>query len=316
MKRLLPGTGFLIVFAVLSSTGVWARADSPAWRAPLLGCAEFAAASPKQGTDPPATVAEQYRALDKEFSTTAYSYWQLTNDEERAQIVARVDKLPLKILELAQKNPKDPIALEALTHIVTMEYWLNTYTSHPGWGKESPQAKAIALMLRDHLESDQLAEACKRVHYCFRQECETFLRTVLEKSPHRDIRGLACLQLAQYLLDRVEKVDLLKDKPESARHYEAIYGKDYLEALQKQDRTKVIKEAESLYEQANEKYGDVKIPYAGTIRETAETELFEIRNLIVGKQAQEMEGMDQDGQQFKLSDYRGKVVLVYFWSEY
>jgi peroxiredoxin len=29
-----------------------------------------------------------------------------------------------------------------------------------------------------------------------------------------------------------------------------------------------------------------------------------------------MEGLDQDGRQFNLSDYRGKVVLLYFWSEY
>ena len=28
------------------------------------------------------------------------------------------------------------------------------------------------------------------------------------------------------------------------------------------------------------------------------------------------EEVDQDGQQFKLSDYRGKVVLLYFWSEF
>ncbi|MBI2808576.1 MAG: redoxin domain-containing protein [Planctomycetes bacterium] len=31
--------------------------------------------------------------------------------------------------------------------------------------------------------------------------------------------------------------------------------------------------------------------------------------------AQEIEGQDQDGKHFKLSDYRGKVVLLYFWSE-
>ena len=34
------------------------------------------------------------------------------------------------------------------------------------------------------------------------------------------------------------------------------------------------------------------------------------------REAQEIEGQDQDGKRFKLSDYRGKVVLLYFWSEY
>jgi hypothetical protein len=108
----------------------------------------------------------------------------------------------------------------------------------------------------------------------------------------------------------------LGEAPDSARRYEVLYGKDYLEALRCQDRTKVMKEAEALYEQASAKYGDVKIPYDGTVGETAQTELFEIRHLAVGKQAEEMEGVDQDGRQFKLSDYRGKVVLLYFWSEF
>ena len=77
-----------------------------------------------------------------------------------------------------------------------------------------------------------------------------------------------------------------------------------------------MNEAETLYEEAIEKYGDVKTPYEGTVGESARTELFEIRQLALGKDAPDIEGVDQDGQQFKLSDYRGKVVLLYFWSEF
>jgi len=51
-----------------------------------------------------------------------------------------------------------------------------------------------------------------------------------------------------------------------------------------------------------------------TIADRAKAELFEIRHLSVGKEAQEIEGEDQDGKRFKLSDYRGKVVLLDFWS--
>jgi hypothetical protein len=40
------------------------------------------------------------------------------------------------------------------------------------------------------------------------------------------------------------------------------------------------------------------------------------RRLSVGKVAPEIEGADQDGVRFKLSDYRGKIVLLDFWSEY
>ena len=53
-----------------------------------------------------------------------------------------------------------------------------------------------------------------------------------------------------------------------------------------------------------------------TVAEKAEPELFGLRHLSVGKVAPDIEGQDQDGVKFKLSDYRGKVVLLDFWSEY
>jgi hypothetical protein len=282
----------------------------------ILALTGPAVAAQAEGQDKPATAAKEYQALLKEFQDAAHSFWQATTIEETNKVVARVEKLPLKILELVEKNPNDPFALDALIQVVSQEYWLNAHTSHPGWGKESRQARAIALILRDHLQSDKLGEACRRVHYGFRQECETFLRTVMEKSPHREVQGVACLGLAQFLASRMEKLDLLADQPELARRYEGLYGKDYIESLRRQDRAGVIREAEALYEQAIEKYGDVKLQYEGTVSETATRELYEIRYLSVGKEAPDIEGVDQEGQQFKLSDYRGKVVLLYFWSEF
>jgi hypothetical protein len=274
------------------------------------------AAAQDAGKDKSATPAEQYQAVLKEFQGAAYAYFQATTEEERQVIVARADKATTRCFELVEKNPSAPFALDALTQVVTQEYWLNTHTSHPGWGEESRQAKAIALLLRDHLDSDKLGETCRRVRYGFRQECETFLRTVLEKNPHREVQGAACLRLAQFLADRPTKLDLLKDQPDLAKRYEGLYGEEYMNALVRQDRSKLMHEAEALYERAIEKYADVKLPYDETVGEQAKTELFDLRHLAVGKQAPEIEGEDQDAKHFKLSDYRGKVVLLYFWSEY
>jgi hypothetical protein len=60
----------------------------------------------------------------------------------------------------------------------------------------------------------------------------------------------------------------------------------------------------------------VKLSGGGTVVDKAEAELFEIRHLAVGKLAPDIEGEDQDGVRFKLSDYRGNVALIDFWSEY
>ncbi|NIP92241.1 MAG: redoxin domain-containing protein, partial [Akkermansiaceae bacterium] len=213
-------------------------------------------------------------------------------------------------------HPRKPFALEALTQVVTQEYWLDNYTSHPGWGRESRQCRAIALILQHHSRSAQLGPTCKRVGFGFRRECENFLRAVLENNPHHDVQGLACLALAQFLAGREARLALLKDQPELARRYDLLYGRDYLEELREQDRAKAMGEAQTFHELAIAKYGDVKMPFDETVGKAAKRDLFEIRQLSVGRIAPDIDGRDQDGRQFKLSDYRGKVVLLYFWSEF
>ncbi len=47
--------------------------------------------------------------------------------------------------------------------------------------------------------------------------------------------------------------------------------------------------------------------------DAAQEALFEVENLSVGRTAPEIEGVDVEGVPFKLSDYRGKVVLLDFW---
>ena len=263
----------------------------------------------------PVAPAEQYRALLKEFGEAANANWKAATDEEKKQAGARVEPLPLKLLELAEKNPKEPWTLDALTQVITQEYWLDNYSSHPGWGKDSRQARAIAILLRDHVRSDKLGETCKRVQFGFRKECETFLRTVLEKNPYKEVQGRACLSLALFLNGRLNRLDLLKDQPVVSKRYEGLYGKDYLDTLWRQDRAKAVAEVEAVFEQAADKYGDVKLPFGGTVGDNAKTELFAIRHLAVGKEAPAIEGPDQNGVRFKLSDYRGKVVLLYFWQQ-
>ena len=44
--------------------------------------------------------------------------------------------------------------------------------------------------------------------------------------------------------------------------------------------------------------------------------LFRIQHLSVGRPAPEISGRDVSGKAFKLSDYRGKVVVVDFWGHW
>src|SRR5262249_9591456 len=116
------------------------------------------------------------------------------------------------------------------------------------------------------------------------------------------------------LNNRLQRLDLCKEQPVLAKEFAGLYGKEYLAELERQDRDKAVKEIEAVLEQAAAKYGDGKLPGGDTVAGRAQAELVGIRKLSVGKEAPDIEGEDQDGKRFKLSDYRGKVVLLDFWS--
>jgi hypothetical protein len=275
----------------------------------------FVAAGQGKGSEPSATPAEQYKALLKVYQEA--SGGGAPSDEERMKLVGRVFQLryqlALQFLELAEKNPEDPIAVDALIQAV----WQVNTTPWPAElvGQDRARARAFALLQRDHLQSDKLGSVCQRISFGFCKEYETFLRTVLAMSPHKPVQAQACLGLGHFLSNRLQRLDLVKEEPALAREFAGLFGKEYLEELQRQDRTKAGKEAEALFQQAVEKYGEVKLPEGGTVGEKAKAELFEVRHLVVGKEAPDIEGQDQDGKTFKLSDYRGKVVLLDFWHQ-
>ena len=263
----------------------------------------------------PATPAEQYKKLRKEYDRASSSGVPLT-DAERLKFIGRVYKhrnaLAVKFLELAEKHPNDSIALDALMQAV----WQVNTTPWPVdlVGEDTTRTRAFERIQRDHIRSDRLGPLCQRVSYGFCKEYETFLRAVLAKNPHKSTQATACLSLGHFLNNRLQRLDLCKEQPELAKEFAGLYGKEYLAELLRQDRNRAIKEIEAVFEQAAQKYGDVKLPGGDTALERAKAELFEIRNLSVGREAPDIEGQDQDGKRFQLSDYRGKVVLLDFWS--
>jgi len=110
---------------------------------------------------------------------------------------------------------------------------------------------------------------------------EAFLRAVLEKSEDHAAQGQACYSLACIL-------------------------------TRGQDETR-RKESESLFERVAAKFGDLKWYGERSLGDKANGDLFEMRNLTVGKAAPEIVGEDENGRPIKLSDFRGKVVMLDFW---
>jgi hypothetical protein len=142
------------------------------------------------------------------------------------------------------------------------------------------------------VKPDRIAQLCQALSHSTDEVSETLVRTLLEKDARREVQGVASLALAQALKRRLEMT------PAGG------------EATAAQVRF----ESEKLLRRASDQFGDVKLAAGGTVGDKARLELDD--NLAVGKVAPEIEGQDQDGKRFRLSDYHGKVVLLDFWHRY
>ena len=96
---------------------------------------------------------------------------------------------------------------------------------------------------------------------------------------------------------------------------------EYIEYIRKADPLASEKEAERLFERAIRECGDLSwgnVSCKGhrewTIADLARSELYDLRYLAVGKVAPEITGEDIDGKPLKLSEFRGKIVVLTFWS--
>lgn len=284
----------------------------------------FALVATASSEEQPSLV-QQYRQHIQDYNVVSLEIRRSKTVEERKAVARRFDEFAKKFLDLADKHPNDPIALTAIRSAVqaivtTDSRAFNIADFHPGTlvagSSDGSSKRVVKLLLRDHLKSGKLAPICDRMRFSFRPEFEPFLVAAIKENPHRDVLGLARLALAQLQHNQLRLMDLANGRPDLAKRFGTIYGSGYIERLQQIGRDELVKRIESAYEAAV-KFDDVtNIPFKTSVAAKAKRELFELRHLSKGKLAPEIQGQDQDGREFKLTDYRGKVVLLYFWLEY
>lgn len=263
----------------------------------------------KPGTPTPA---QRYQKLEKEYQTALTelrkAYEEAKTQEDKQKVLQEKhprDKFARRFLELAEKNPKDPAAVDALVWIL----------AHGGGGNQRPEA--IQLLLRDHIQSEKMASLCPTLGRAQDEESQKLLHAVLERNKHRPAQAQACLALAQQIENNIRLARRLKDDPDLAKRYEAFRGKEAVEKLIKADPDKMSKEAEAYYERVVKDFADTTDAQGNKLGNMAKRKLDALRNpVVVGKPAPEIEGEDIDGKKFKLSDYRGKVVLLDFWGHW
>jgi thiol-disulfide isomerase/thioredoxin len=225
-----------------------------------------------------------------------------------------------RFVALAEKEPDDPASVDALFWVVDRARNVNV-----GIGRlATHHQRAVEMLARSRrLDEARVGAACRFTLDRPTPWTERFLRDLPDRLKSRDARGLVDLGLARLLQTRAA---LARDPwfDEAEPHSFAAYTRDaldpgYVAYIRRTDPKACEAEAERLFERAARYFGDVisrKDPRPGghneTVAEVAERQLKELRTLALGRVAPEIEGQDAEGRAFKLSDYRGKVVVLTF----
>jgi RNA polymerase sigma-70 factor (ECF subfamily) len=175
-------------------------------------------------------------------------------------------------------------AARLLTWVCSSYYRQNSKEIPP------PFAEAAELIVTRFADSPDIYNLCECLGARYgspapwAKDYEKALRTILEKNRHRLVRVTAQLSLAS----------IVKSAGESRQE-----------------------EAVKLFEQVIKDFDGTDLSIASVEKECvrlARAELDEMAFRAVGKMAPEIEGVDLEGRPMKLSEYRGKVVLLSFWA--
>ena len=229
--------------------------------------------------DKPASLADEYQALEQEFNAAMEdfrkTYGTAKTDAERKKVMQQ--KLPsppkymARMMAIADKDPKDPAAADALI-------WV--FSNIPD---DRRARQVLDTLFLNHLESEKMGKLVESLVHRQARDAKKLLLEIRAKNPLRTVQGLATFGLGQLA---------------------------YSEA----GRQKLTPEAEKLFQEVIDKYADVK-GTGGALGDQAKR-LMGLTNMAAGNPAPEIEGEDIDGKKFKLSDYRGKVVLIDFWGDW
>ena len=236
-----------------------------------------------QARDTDKTPEAQYSEMVAEFRAEqlqlSKAFRETEDKTEQVKIRKRMTTMGLdyspRFLKVATDYPDSKAAVDSLVWIVQMGNRIGSRDTGP----------ALKLLAENHVKDERLALLCQGLQRTITADVQTFLQVVIDRSPHRNARGIACFSLAYQMQKTADRTPGNQAK------------------------------AEKLYQQVVDEYADVSY-LRGNLGDRASGALFAVKNLGIGKVAPEIEAEDIDGVKFKLSDYRGKVVVLDFWGDW
>ena len=206
-------------------------------------------------------------------------------------------------LDVAEKYAGTKAALDSLTWV------LKRFESG------SNADRAITMLVESHAAHREIEQLYLHIGNNPSLKVAVFYRRVIAVNKNPTAIGRAHFRLGNYLVRQAEIAREVRANPDSLDKFKLFYGSALTEYLQKVDLSSIRKDALKQFTVAVEKYPNVRT-YKGELSELAGREKFKLEHLTVGGVAPEIVGEDIAGKPMKLSDYKGKVVLLDFWGDW
>ncbi|MBN2292881.1 MAG: carboxypeptidase regulatory-like domain-containing protein [Pirellulales bacterium] len=213
---------------------------------------------------------------------------ETTDRNEKKKIVARLEPTGAysrSFMNLANDNIDSDVELKSLIWICKASVVAGTDSTDLYRRKK----EATRRLLEKYIDRKEIVDCLGNLVYRSGKPLET-AQLLMDKSPHREVKGRACLLAAQVFEQDIDSAYRSGEQPSEKARGQAI----------------------KFYRQVISDYADISQWRHGTIGEQAEKALNQLENLWIGQKAPDIIGRDLDGKPMKLSDYRGKIVVLAF----
>jgi len=280
---------------------LWLCAIAPAMGVAQAGTAPPSALCAAQEQD----LQSEFEALSERLATEQKDFRARSNelfksfdsasagDAERKAFQEKVDALRKddpsakyvpQFEELAKRAAKSEVAIDCWLQVLALDAGNAPDEGQP-MDTDSPTHHAIAALLADHIASPRMADLTTRLssRRVGDERYAEVMRTLREKSPSRDVQAAALY------------AQLRANMPYSG-------GTPEQTAAARKVGLDLQKNFADLSTSRGKNYADI-----------ASSALFQAERLQIGMVAPDYACLDENGKHFKLSDYKGKVVVLDFW---
>jgi peroxiredoxin len=245
-----------------------------------------------------------------------------------------------RFVDLAASDPTDPAARDALIWVL-MQCRSSISIKNP---LAEQVGRAVELLVRHYSDDLSVTRATLLISEHQSPPLNRLFNSLFDLSKTREVKGTACLVLARNLLNRASLVNRLHREKQpfrisseeidesgktTTRLSEPLFEAAYETELRALGPDALKREADRLFERVVSEYAD--IPYVvgvggpwterslarkRTLGQEVKASLDAARILAVGMPAPGIDAPCLDGMTRKLSDYRGKVVVLVFWGSW